>query len=120
MVKGGPRPVHVRAALRTTRARMKPAEPAVKDLNLSFGKSSRAQSKSRYWTNASVLALAAEREPVDTIAEEARKAILEFTEAGGSVRRLIPSRSRSLEESVLSPEMMYVTLERNTSAAESS
>ena len=82
--------IHVRAALRGTRARMKPAEPVVKDLNLSFSKSSRAQSKSRYWTNASVIALTAGREPIDTIAEEARKAILEFTEAGGSLRPLDP------------------------------
>lgn len=82
--------INVRAALQDTRVRMKPAKPVDHDLNLAPSKSPRAQSKSRYWTNASVLALAAGREPVDTIAEEARKAILEFTEAGGSVPPLDP------------------------------
>ena len=81
---------HVRAALRDTRARMESTEPLDNDLNLSSTKSPRVQSKSRYWTNESVLALAAGREPVETIAEEARKAILEFTEAGGSVPPLDP------------------------------
>lgn len=80
----------VRAALRDTRARMKPAEHVDRDLNLPSVRSSRVSSKSHYWTNGSVLELAAGREPVETIAEEARKAILEFTEAGGSVSPLDP------------------------------
>ncbi|HEX7997685.1 MAG TPA: ImmA/IrrE family metallo-endopeptidase [Pyrinomonadaceae bacterium] len=80
----------VRAALRDTRARMNPVKHVNNDLNLPASKSPRVQSKSRYWTNSSVLALAVGREPVETIAEEARKAILEFTEAGGSVPPLDP------------------------------
>lgn len=80
----------VRTALRDTRARMKLAEHVDRDLSLPSVRSPRVPSKSHYWTNGSVLELAAGREPVETIAEEARRAILEFTEAGGSVPPLDP------------------------------
>ncbi|MDQ3816248.1 MAG: ImmA/IrrE family metallo-endopeptidase [Acidobacteriota bacterium] len=80
----------VRAALRGVHARVKPAKHVGHALSLPSVRSPGTPSKSRYWTNASVLELAAGREPVETIAEEARKAVLEFTESGGSVPPLDP------------------------------
>ncbi len=49
-----------------------------------------ASARSGYWTNPSVFILASGGAPVDTITREARKAVLEFTEAGNTVPPLDP------------------------------
>lgn len=43
-----------------------------------------------YWTNTSVLLLAQGRDPVETIIDEAKKAILDFSEVGGDILSIDP------------------------------
>lgn len=79
----------IRAALSSIRTQMESSKnpdvsevPATRKLFMN--------AKSDYWTNHSVFRLASGVAPVEAIIKEARKAILEFTEAGNTIPPLDP------------------------------
>jgi Zn-dependent peptidase ImmA (M78 family)/O-acetyl-ADP-ribose deacetylase (regulator of RNase III) len=78
-----------RAALRSIRAQMDTAKN-VETSKFDAKRMLLTDAKSGYWTNRSVVTLASGGPPVERITQQARKVILEFTEAGNPVLPLDP------------------------------
>ena len=79
----------LRAALRSLREQVEPTRH-LDPTRVSAQQTPVGRAKSGYWTNRSVFTLSGGAAPVEQITQEARKAILEFTEAGNIVPPLDP------------------------------